>query len=111
MDTVDRSVRSYRSVHCHFTRVLPFYCIRNIPKKMIGLEDFHQMYSLLLNELDESFFAGRFHRASEGEQKILIKMAKIGRKVQISELRIKTGKDKNYLNQLLKSLIEKGLIY
>jgi predicted transcriptional regulator of viral defense system len=38
-------------------------------------------------------------------------MAKIGMKVRISELRIKTGIDKNYLNQLLKSLIEKGLVY
>jgi predicted transcriptional regulator of viral defense system len=69
------------------------------------------MLPLLLRELDESFFSGRFNRASESEQRILFEMAKLGSEVRFSELREKTKIDKNYLNQILISLIEKGLIY
>jgi DNA-binding IclR family transcriptional regulator len=38
-------------------------------------------------------------------------MAKLGPEIRFSELREKTKIDKNYLNQILISLIENGLIY
>jgi len=56
-------------------------------------------------------FPGRFNRASENEQRILFEMAKLGPEIGFSELREKTKIDKNYLNQILISLLEKGLIY
>ena len=69
------------------------------------------MYPLLLKELDESFFSGRFKRASEGEQKILFIMATFGPEVKFSELREMSKINKNYLNQILISLIDKGLLF
>ena len=95
----------------YFLQFYPYYLIQNIPKKRITLKDFKEMYPLLLKELDESFFMGRFNRASDGEQKILFEMAKLGSEIKFSELREKAKIDKNYLNQILISLIEKGLIF
>ena len=69
------------------------------------------MYPLILKELDGSFFSGRFNRASDGEQKILFEMAKLAPEIRFSELREKTKIDKNYLNQIMISLIEKRLIF
>jgi len=95
----------------YFLQFYPYYLIQNIPKKRITLKDFKEMYPLLLKELNESFFMGRFNRASNGEQKILFEMAKLGSEIKFSELREKAKIDKNYLNQILISLIEKGLIF
>jgi len=95
----------------YFLQFYPYYAIQNIPKKRIGIKEFNEMYPLLLKELDESFFSGRFNRASESEQRILFEMAKLGPEIRFSELREKAKIDKNYLNQILISLIEKGLIY
>lgn len=95
----------------YFLQFYPYHLIQNIPKKRIGSKEFNEMSPLLLKELDESFFSGRFNRASESEQKILLEMAKLGSEIKFSELREKTEIDKNYLNQILISLIEKGLIY
>ncbi|MDP2755483.1 MAG: AAA family ATPase [Nitrospirota bacterium] len=95
----------------YFLQFYPYHLIQNIPKKKIGLKDFKEMYPLLLKELDESFFAGRFNRASDNEQKILLTMARLSPEVRFSELREKAKIDKNYLNQILISLMEKGLIF
>jgi hypothetical protein len=95
----------------YFLQFYPFYLIQNIPKKKVGLNEFNEMYPLLLKELDESFFSGRFNRASEGEQRILFEMAKLGVEKRFSELRKSAKIDKNYLNQILINLINKGLIY
>jgi len=95
----------------YFLQFYPYYLIQNIPKKKITLKDFQEMHPLLLKELDESFFSGRFNRASDGEQKILFKMARLAPEIKFSELREKAKIDKNYLNQILISLIEKGLIF
>jgi len=54
--------------------------------------------------LDESFFSGRFDRASDGEQKILFEMAKLAQEIKFSELKQRTKINKNYLNQILISL-------
>lgn len=95
----------------YFLQFYPYYLIQNIPKKKIGLIEFNEMYPLILKELDGSFFSGRFNRASDGEQKILFEMAKLAPEIRFSELREKTKIDKNYLNQIMISLIEKGLIF
>ncbi len=95
----------------YFLQFYPYHLIQNIPKKKIGLKDFKEMYPLLLKELDESFFAGRFNRASDNEQKILLSMARLSPEIRFSELREKAKIDKNYLNQILISLMEKGLIF
>jgi len=95
----------------YFLQFYPYYLIQNIPKKKIGLIEFNEMYPLILKELDGSFFSGRFNRASDSEQKILLEMAKLAPEIRFSELREKTKIDKNYLNQIMISLIEKGLIF
>jgi hypothetical protein len=95
----------------YFLQFYPYYLIQNIPKKSIGLKEFNEMYLLLLKELDESFFSGRFNRASESEQRILFEMAKLGSEIRFSKIMEKAKIDKNYLNQILISLIKKGLIY
>lgn len=95
----------------YFLQFYPYYLIQNVPKKKIGLEEFNGMYHLLLKELDESFFLGRFSRASDSELKILWEMAKLCPEIRFFELREKAKIGKNYLNQILISLIEKGLIF
>jgi hypothetical protein len=95
----------------YFLQFYPYYLIQNIPKKRITLKDFKEMYPLLLKELDEGFFMGRFNRASDGEQRILFEMARLGPEIKFSQIREKAKIDKNYLNQILISLIEKGLIF
>ena len=95
----------------YFLQFYPYYLIQNIPKKRITLKDFKEMYPLLLRELDEGFFMGRFNRASDGEQRILFEMARLGPEIKFSQIREKAKIDKNYLNQILISLIEKGLIF
>lgn len=71
----------------YFLQFYPYFLIQNIPKKKKGSKEFNGMYSLLLKELDESFFFGRFDRASDGEQKILFEMAKLVPEIKFSELR------------------------
>ena len=95
----------------YFLQFYPYYLIQNIPKKKIGLIEFNEMYPLILKELDGSFFSGRFKRASDSEQKILLEMAKLVPEIKFSELRERTKIDKNYLNQIMINLIEKGLIF
>ena len=95
----------------YFLQFYPYYLIQNIPRKKISLKDFNEMYPLLLRELDESFFSGRFNRASDSEQKIILEMARLAPEVKFSDLREKAKIDKNYLNQILISLMEKGLIF
>jgi len=49
--------------------------------------------------------------ASDGEQRMLFEMARLGSELRVSELRERTKINKGYLNQILMSLIEKGLIF
>jgi hypothetical protein len=95
----------------YFLQFYPYYLLQNIPKKRLGLREFDEMQSLILRELDESFFSGRFLRASDGEQKLLLEMARLGPEINLSELRERVNIDKNYLNQILMSLVRKGLIF
>ncbi len=95
----------------YFLQFYPYFLIQNIPKKKIGTKEFKEMYPLLLRELDDSFFSGRFIRASDGEQRMLFEMARLGSELRVSELRKRTKINKGYLNQILMSLIEKGLIF
>lgn len=62
----------------YFLQFYPYFLIQNIPKKRIGTKEFKEMYPLLLRELDDSFFSGRFNRASDGEQRMLFEMARLG---------------------------------
>ena len=107
IDTIVEETQGYP----YFLQFYPYYLVQNIPKGKIGLKEFNEMYPLLLKELDESFFSGRFNRASDGEQKILFEMAKLAQEIKFSELKQKTKINKNYLNQILISLINKGLIF
>lgn len=95
----------------YFVQFYPYYLVQNIPKKKMGSKEFKVMCPLLLKELDDSFFSGRFNRASDGEQRVLFEMARLGLEIRVSELRKRTKIDKNYLNQILITLIEKGLIF
>lgn len=107
IDTIVEETQGYP----YFLQFYPYYLIQNIPEKKVGLKEFNEMCPLLLKELDESFFSGRFDRASESEQRILFEMARLGPEIKFSELREKAKIDKNYLNQILISLIKKGLIF
>lgn len=95
----------------YFLQFYPYYLIQNVPKKKIGVKEFKEMYPLLLRDLDESFFSGRFNKASDNEQRILFEMSRLAPEIRFSELREKAKIDKNYLNQILISLREKGLIF
>ena len=107
INTIVKETRGYP----YFLQFYPYYLIQNIPKKKIGLIEFNEMYPLILKELDGSFFSGRFNRASDSEQKILLEMVKLVPEIKFSELRERTKIDKNYLNQIMINLIEKGLIF
>lgn len=107
INTITEETRGYP----YFLQFYPYYLIQSIPGKKIGLKEFKEMCPLLLKELDEGFFSGRFNKASDAEQKVLLEMAKCGSEVKVSELKKRMKIDKNYLNQVLRSLIEKGLMY
>jgi hypothetical protein len=64
IDTIVEETQGYP----YFLQFYPYYLIQNIPKKKIGSKDFNEMYPLILKELDESFFSGRFNRASDSER-------------------------------------------
>lgn len=94
--------------------LIQFYCyyiLRNIPKKKIALKEYEAIYPMLLKSLDESFFIGRFLRASEVEQGVLFAMAKVGEAFRPIDLLKHLKISKSDLNIRIYSLINKNLIY
>ncbi len=107
---IERIVKETRG-YPYFLQFYAFYLIQNVPKKRLGLSDFEKMHPFLLKELDDSFFLGRFEKASEAEQKVLFTIAGFGEDARVSDIRKKAGIDRNYLNQILKHLMDKGILY
>lgn len=110
-DLVDKVVSETRG-YPYFIQFYGYFIIENTTKKKIGFADFTKIRGKLLTELDASFFRDRLNLASGKEKEVLFAMAKIGEsEIETSQI-IKTSKiGKAILMELLKRLIEKGLIY
>lgn len=106
-DRLTKETRGYP----YFIQFYCHYLIDNVPETKITSKDFERIHPLLLRELDESFFMGRFEKASDSEAEVLFTMAKIGSTSTTSELLKRLDIENNLLQQLLLKLIEKGLIY
>jgi hypothetical protein len=89
---------------CHFT-------LENIPKRKIGIKEFQEMLPFLYAQLDNSFFEGRFSRATRGEQEVLFAMAKVSESATPQEIKKFIGISKSDLSQRLESLCAKNLIF
>jgi len=107
---VERIVQETRG-YPYFLQFYAFYLVQNVPKKRLGLPDYEKIRPFLLKELDDSFFLGRFEKTSDAEQRILFAIAGFGEEARVSELREKTQVDRNSLNQILKHLMDKGILY
>lgn len=110
-ELIDKVVSETRG-YPYFIQFYGYFIIENTTKKKIGLVDFTKIKSKLLKELDASFFIDRLNMASGKEKEVLFSMAKIAEsEIKTSQI-IRTSKiGKAILMELLKRLIEKGLIY
>jgi hypothetical protein len=110
-ELIDKVVSETRG-YPYFIQFYGYFIIENTAKKKIELVDLTKIKSKLLGELDLSFFMDRLNLASTKEKQVLFSMAKIGEnEIETSQI-IKTSKiGKAILMELLKRLIEKGLIY
>ena len=70
-----------------------------------------EIRSLLLRELGVSFFEGRFERASDAEKRVLLAMAYVGDRARTADIIRQTDGSGDVTKQLLRRLVEKGLIY
>lgn len=107
---IERIVEETRG-YPYFLQFYAFYLIQNVPKQRLGIAEYERLHPFLLKELDDSFFLGRFEKASEAEQKVLFAISGFGQGARVSDIRKKTGIDRNYLNQILKHLMDKGILY
>lgn len=80
------------------------------PPRNSSRPDFERIHDALLHELDLDFFEDRFLTASPAEQRLLITIAGIGSRVSVRELRSRAG-PKGNLDELLRRLIDRGLLY
>jgi len=76
----------------------------------IRLTAYLQHRPAILEQLDASFYAGRYAAASDAERELLATMALFGHECRRRELLKRLGHDQNYLNQILIMLLAKGLI-
>jgi hypothetical protein len=75
------------------------------------LSDFKEIFPFALKELDASFYAGRFSRATNAEEDVLFAMAKIGDIFTPQEVRKFIKISKADLNKRINGLISKNLVY
>ena len=114
-DLIDKLVEE-TSGYPYFIQFYGYYLVDMIEKSHITIRDFQKVCPLLLRELDNSFFAGRFARASDSERNILIAMSRISGVSTTAKIHqeIKNTKLKmtyDSLRMSLKRLEEKNLIY
>lgn len=93
----------------YFIQFYGYFTIEHVNKRKIGLKDFMVIKRKLIKELDVGFFEDRFNLASLREKEVLIAMAKAGDS-DIETKKISRIKH-SILMELIKRLMEKGLIY
>jgi DNA-binding transcriptional ArsR family regulator len=96
----------------YFIQFYGYFIIEQIGKKIITLKDSVEIRSKLIKDLDAGFFEDRVRLASPKERKILVAMARAGAaEVEVKQI-IKISKiSYGVLMELLKRLMEKGLVY
>lgn len=110
-DLVDRII-SDTGGYPYLIQFYGYFILENINKKTITLKDFLGIRPKLIKDLDASFFEDRVKLASSKERDVLIAMARIGAE-EIEPIKIRKISKINHgtLMELLKRLIEKGLVY
>ncbi|MHB8545222.1 MAG: AAA family ATPase [Nitrosotalea sp.] len=96
----------------YFIQFYGYFIIEEIGKKLVTLKDFLGIRSKIIKELDAGFFEDRVKLASSRERQILVAMAKAGMgEIEIKQIRKISKISHGVLMELLKRLIEKGLVY
>jgi hypothetical protein len=94
---------------------LQFYgkeIISNAKSTAISLEEYDRVKSIIVKELDESFFDPRFELSSNDEERILCRMAQSkGCSVPFSFIVKKFNKTKGQVGRSLARLEQKGMVY
>lgn len=110
-DLVDRII-SETGGYPYLIQFYGYFILESINKKTITLKDFLGIRPKLIKDLDASFFEDRVKLASSKERDVLIAMAKTGAE-EIEPIKIRKISKINHgtLMELLKRLIEKGLVY
>ncbi|MHB8602704.1 MAG: AAA family ATPase [Nitrosotalea sp.] len=110
-DLVNKMISETRG-YPYFIQFYGYFTIENTSKKKLALLDFTKIQEKLLRELDKNFFVDRLNLASGREKQILFAMAKIGDSdIETSKIKNASRMDKHVMLELIKRLIEKGLIY
>ena len=79
--------------------------------EVITLADFRRLRPAILNGLDRGFFEARYLRASRNERALLLRIAEEGESATGEHLQRRSGLRNNQLQPLLRSLLDKGLVY
>jgi hypothetical protein len=79
--------------------------------ELITLADFQRLRPAILSGLDRGFFEARYLRASRNERMILRHLAAEGESATVESLQRRSGLRNNQLQPLLRSLLDKGLVY
>jgi hypothetical protein len=79
--------------------------------ELITLADFRRLRPAILSGLDRGFFEARYLRASRNERGLLRRIAGEGESATVENLQRLSGLRNNQLQPLLRSLVDKGLVY
>lgn len=79
--------------------------------EVITLADFRRLRPAILQGLDRGFFEARYLRASRNERALLRQVAAEGESATVERLQHLSGLRNNQLQPLLRSLVDKGLVY
>ena len=95
-----------------FLQFYGYFLVEETNKNRLSLDDLKRLRPALVKELDMQFFDDRYNLASDKEKKVLTAMAKAGTPtVAALTIRTKAGISHPVLMELLKRLIEKGLVF
>jgi hypothetical protein len=78
---------------------------------VITLADFRRLRPAILSSLDRGFFEARYLRASRNERALLRQIASEGESTTVDGLQRRSGLRNNQLQPLLRSLLDKGLVF
>jgi len=110
-ELIDKIVTETRG-YPYFIQFYGYFTIEHVDKRKINLRDFTGIRKRLIKELDVSFFEDRFNLASAREKEILMAMAKVADSdIETKEIKRISGIKHGILMELLKRLIDKGLVY
>jgi hypothetical protein len=96
----------------YFIQFYGYFAIEHVNKSKISLKDFEGIRQKLIRELDLGFFEARYNSASEKEKKILRAMARSSSvDIEIKEIKRYSRFEYDTLKEMMRRLIEKGLIF